>query len=83
MTEFGQVIEKLTTLEKQHDKMMNALVGNDELGQKGFIHRLSDIERETGANTMEIQAIKTIKAYSEKKSGRDSNNNLTCFIHRF
>lgn len=69
MTEFGQVMQKLTTLEKQHDKMMNALVGDEELGQKGFVHRMNEVERDTGANTIEIQAMKTIKAYSEKRVG--------------
>lgn len=69
MTELAQVIEKLNSLEKGHDKILTAIVGDDRMGQKGLVHRISDVEKVVVSNTGDIQAMKTIKEYNVKKLG--------------
>jgi len=74
MTELGQVIHKLSTLESNHielakgqNEIMTAIIGNDRLGQKGFVHRIKEVEKMSWENKNDLKDIKTVKAISEKK----------------
>lgn len=69
MTELAQVIDKLNSLERGHDKILTAIIGDEKMGQKGLAHRIGDIERVVVSNTGDIQAMKTVKEYNVKKVG--------------
>lgn len=69
MTEQAQIIEKLNSLEKGHDQILNAIIGNEKMGQKGLVHRIGDVERVVLSNTGDIQAMKTVKDYNVKRIG--------------
>lgn len=69
MAELEQVIDKLNKLERGHEQILTAITGNDVMGQKGLVHRISDVERVVVSNTGDIQAMKTIKEYNVRKVG--------------
>lgn len=67
MSELSQVMSELRELKKGHEEILTAIKGNESMGQKGFVHRIANVEKISYENRDELKQIRIIRNYSEKR----------------
>lgn len=61
------IFDKLNVLEKSQEQILHALTGNQSLGHKGLVHRMSDVEKLAWDNRGKIKEIKDEKNFNVKR----------------